>query len=310
MSVPETWKNYNLINRRHVVDGLSFEDIANELDDSTEHIEDFWARYRAEKTRKKKEWDIIHHDHTIEKARKYKESHRDEINARSREYHKNNPNVYKEAYRRKKQRAEAGGYSLYNKAYQDNYKKAHKEILKKQSYDYYARHREDIIEYQKQYYATHREEVLSYHTDYYYEHKQSHIQKLIAEGKLPLDWSPDGRISSYEAVVKAYLDTNDINYIREKTFEGCTAINKLRFDFYLPDLNMIIEVDGQQHFKAIPRGRQTQEEALRDFGIRKAYDEIKNNYCQDNGIELIRIPYNSFKNNEWQNVLSSAIISN
>ena len=60
----------------------------------------------------------------------------------------------------------------------------------------------------------------------------------------------------------------------------------LRFDFYLPDYNCCIEVDGRQHREIVSR-----------FGGEKAFtqlqnnDKIKNKYCNSNNIHLIRIPY-------------------
>ena len=66
----------------------------------------------------------------------------------------------------------------------------------------------------------------------------------------------------------------------------------LKFDFYIPSLNVCIEYDGEQHFEiAFGKG----EEGLKD---RKRKDEIKNNYCKFNNINLIRIPYWEFENIE------------
>ena len=78
---------------------------------------------------------------------------------------------------------------------------------------------------------------------------------------------------------------------REKTFEDCRNSNEgkycrsLRFDFYIPEYNAIVEYDGEQHFR--PGNK---------FGIKKyetllKNDKIKNDYCFKNGIKLIRIHY-------------------
>jgi len=94
-----------------------------------------------------------------------------------------------------------------------------------------------------------------------------------------------------EVKIKNFLLENNIDFIREKTFDGCTNNKKLRFDFYLPEFNTLIEYDGKQHFKSIPY-----------FGGEKTYvnskksDTIKNEYCITNSIELIRIPYTQLKN--------------
>ena len=58
------------------------------------------------------------------------------------------------------------------------------------------------------------------------------------------------------------------------------------FDFYLPKDNICIEFDGPQHFKATDLfgGK---EELIKT----KFRDNIKNEYCKINNINLIRISY-------------------
>lgn len=86
--------------------------------------------------------------------------------------------------------------------------------------------------------------------------------------------------------IKSWLDKNHIKYKREKTFNGCVYQRKLFFDFYLPDYNTCIEFDGQQHFK--PTLKFGGEKNFRKYQIR---DNIKNKYCKDNNINLLRIKY-------------------
>ena len=79
---------------------------------------------------------------------------------------------------------------------------------------------------------------------------------------------------------------------RQKKFDGCVSIKKkkyckpLQFDFYIPSINTVVEYDGDQHF--IP-SRKYGDEKFIDTVVN---DTIKNKYCNDNGINLIRIPYN------------------
>lgn len=56
------------------------------------------------------------------------------------------------------------------------------------------------------------------------------------------------RQSSLETKVKDWLDENNINYIQQYSFNDCRNIYPLKFDFYLPLLNKIVEIDGEQHF--------------------------------------------------------------
>jgi hypothetical protein len=90
--------------------------------------------------------------------------------------------------------------------------------------------------------------------------------------------------SKGEKFITDYLTKNNIKFIPEYTVIIDNI--KYRFDFHLTDKNLFIEFDGIHHFKIIEF-----------FGGEKAFnqviknDEIKNKYCLDNNIKLIRIPY-------------------
>ena len=76
-------------------------------------------------------------------------------------------------------------------------------------------------------------------------------------------------------------------------FNDCRNKNPLPFDFYLPEYKTCIEFDGRQHFESI-------EHWEGDNGLLKIKknDSIKNEYCKDNDIKLIRIPYYEIDNIE------------
>jgi len=92
--------------------------------------------------------------------------------------------------------------------------------------------------------------------------------------------------SKGEKSIEKILNNKNINYIKQKTFDGCKFKNKLKFDFYLPDMNTCIEYDGQQHFFPINYfgGKKA-------FELQKIKDKIKETYCIDNNIKLLRIKY-------------------
>lgn len=77
----------------------------------------------------------------------------------------------------------------------------------------------------------------------------------------------------------------------EKTFKDLKLKGKLRFDFYISKLNLIIEFDGKQHFEPVRFRGISEELALEKFHHTKKTDEIKNQYCIDNNINIIRISY-------------------
>jgi hypothetical protein len=102
-----------------------------------------------------------------------------------------------------------------------------------------------------------------------------------------------------EQYIELILNNNGILYELQYTFEDCKNIFKLPFDFYLPDYNVCIEYDGQQHFKPIDLFGG--EDA---FIKRKINDDIKTQYCADHNIRLIRIPYTMSDDDIKKTILS------
>lgn len=99
-----------------------------------------------------------------------------------------------------------------------------------------------------------------------------------------------GCISSHgEEKIQKILQENKIQFERQKTFESCRVGNnhKARFDFYLPDYNILIEYDGNVHYYANGYGWNNKENLTKV----KNNDKIKNEWCKNNNISLIRIPY-------------------
>ena len=64
-----------------------------------------------------------------------------------------------------------------------------------------------------------------------------------------------------------------------------------RFDLYIPELNLAIEYDGECHYHVIDWGKQGKDIAEQEFEKARYHDEIKNNYCKEHNINLLRIPY-------------------
>lgn len=114
---------------------------------------------------------------------------------------------------------------------------------------------------------------------------------------------PICKLSKGEILIKQFLDDNKIDYVREKTFDECNYEKKLRFDFYIPKQNICIEYDGEQHYKSLKCFGGDEE--LKKI---KKRDKIKNKFCVDNGINLIRIPY--FEYGNIIEILNNIIIIN
>ena len=85
-----------------------------------------------------------------------------------------------------------------------------------------------------------------------------------------------------ENIIKL-LTKNNISFEYQKRFDD---LKIKEFDFYINN-NYIIEFDGQQHFFFTGYGWNTKDYYERTHKS----DLIKNKYCFDNNIPLIRIPY-------------------
>jgi hypothetical protein len=92
--------------------------------------------------------------------------------------------------------------------------------------------------------------------------------------------------SKGENNIELYLNSKNILYEKQKTFKKCKNILCLPFDFYLLDYNICIEYDGIQHYKPIVHFG-----GIENYEIIKKLDKIKNEYCKNNNIHLIRISY-------------------
>lgn len=94
------------------------------------------------------------------------------------------------------------------------------------------------------------------------------------------------KASSGERLVEGILNDLDIQYVREYSFKDCRNEKSLRFDFYLPNYNIVIEYQGKQHYEAVDL-----------FGGDSAYqrqvenDHIKRDFCNNNKITLLELPY-------------------
>ena len=106
------------------------------------------------------------------------------------------------------------------------------------------------------------------------------------------DGCPKCNESKGENRVAKYLSEKNIKYTRNKIFKTLKYKSYLKPDFYLDDLNLLIEYDGEYHYKAI-RGS-TPEEKQKNLEDCQRRDKIKNEWALRNNIPLIRIPYWDF----------------
>lgn len=96
--------------------------------------------------------------------------------------------------------------------------------------------------------------------------------------------------SSYEDFIEQILVQNNILYKTQYSFENCKYKKKLRFDFALKnnkgEVFYLIEFDGMQHFKPIEYFG-----GVNNFNEQIIRDSIKNKFCKENNIPLLRLSY-------------------
>lgn len=94
--------------------------------------------------------------------------------------------------------------------------------------------------------------------------------------------------SKGELKISQLLQSYNILFEQEKTFNNfiyADTNRKAQFDFYIVNKNYLIEFDGKQHFKI---GGWNNNKSLNKC---LEHDKIKNEWCLNNNIPLIRIPY-------------------
>jgi len=96
-----------------------------------------------------------------------------------------------------------------------------------------------------------------------------------------------------EERISKILKDKCINFFSQYKFSNCKYKRVLPFDFYLIDCCVAIEYQGIQHYEPVDYfGGEKQ------FKIQQKLDQIKRDYCKNNNIMLIEIPYWDFDNIE------------
>lgn len=101
--------------------------------------------------------------------------------------------------------------------------------------------------------------------------------------------------SKGEKFISSHLDSLGVKYIAQFRDKTCKYKKVLSFDFCLPDHNILIEYDGEQHFK--PIDFYGGNDSFQDLKIK---DAIKDCWAKHNNFKLIRVNYMnllSFKSN-------------
>lgn len=91
--------------------------------------------------------------------------------------------------------------------------------------------------------------------------------------------------SKGEKLIFSYLKDNNIKFETQKTYDDLYDKQKLRYDFFIPKMNLLIEFNGLQHYEVISDGKEM-------FEYRQRHDKMKTEYAKKNNINLLVIKYN------------------
>lgn len=112
---------------------------------------------------------------------------------------------------------------------------------------------------------------------------------------------PKCKASTGERDIYKWLrDHNITDFVCEKTFIDCVApdtMKPLRFDFFLPSHNLLIEFDGHAHFQPVNySGTMTANDMNHQLARTQMLDALKDAYAIDHNIKILRIPHTEQRN--------------
>ena len=231
-------------------------------------------------------------------------------------------NNAKYKYEEVKEYIESFGYELLSKEYINNntklkimcdkghiYETCFKVFKKEFRCPYCSNNAKYTIEFVREYlksfkYTLLSEEYINTNTHIKIMCPEGHIyEATFAEFKNHNRRCPICNASKGEKRIEEILKKLNIKFKVQYRFENCKFYKTLPFDFYITDYNICIEYDGVQHYKVIDYFG-----GLDGFIDTKIRDTIKDKYCEDNNIALIRIPYWNF--DDIENILTKELINN
>jgi hypothetical protein len=133
----------------------------------------------------------------------------------------------------------------------------------------------------------------------------NHKFKMSPSNFLSGQSCPYCRFSRGEKTIENYLIENSHIYKSQYRIHDCKYKKPLPFDFAIfnndGSLHSLIEYDGEQHYKTTRF-----QNSLNKLELIRVRDNIKNEYCINNNIKLIRIPY--WKLNNIDSILEKELI--
>lgn len=95
--------------------------------------------------------------------------------------------------------------------------------------------------------------------------------------------------SKMENEIMSILKNNNISYVYQYNNKNCDWLGRQSLDFYLPQYNIAIECQGEQHYKSVKLWG-----GEMGFKRRNKLDEIKKEKCKKHGIKIIYVGEDSY----------------
>jgi hypothetical protein len=103
---------------------------------------------------------------------------------------------------------------------------------------------------------------------------------------------PKCKSSRGEKTIRDILEKNNIRFTEQKKFSTCKNIKELPFDFYLDDLDILIEYQGEHHFEPKSKKRMFGASDAQGAYLKvRRHDQIKLNWCAENNKKFFAINY-------------------
>lgn len=105
-----------------------------------------------------------------------------------------------------------------------------------------------------------------------------------------------------EREIREFLKENNIK-VQEFRVKLPISKNEAIPDFYIPSMNLIIEYNGDQHYRPVKFGKKSQEKINEAFKYQQIRDQQMRDYCSENWIELWEIDGRKYVNDKLMNLL-------
>lgn len=97
-----------------------------------------------------------------------------------------------------------------------------------------------------------------------------------------------------EKEIKKFLENNGLKFKRQYKFRNCVRARALPFDFLVQYKGIkLIEYQGKQHYIPVSFGS-NKSSKFDMFALISESDKIKKNWCRENKIPLLEVPYWDF----------------